>query len=232
MGQAPITQAQWRAVASWEARRGERWERELNPNPSWFQSEAGKGNTRLLKGEANTDQRPVEQVSWFDALEFCARLSERTGRRYRLPSETQWDYACRAGTITPFHFGETITSELANYDANFTYAGGPVGEYRKQTTPVGMFPTNAWGLQDMHGNVWEWCLDHWHKSYAGAPTDGSAWVDDVQLMHNEENTKSKLLRGGSWLRNPRNCRSACRDWSHPDDRNYGRGFRVCCLPWD
>jgi formylglycine-generating enzyme required for sulfatase activity len=230
MGQAPITQAQWRAVASWEARRGERWERELNPNPSWFQSGAGKGNKRLLKGEANTDQRPVEQVSWFDAMEFCNRLRQRTGRFYTLPSEAQWDYACRAGTSTPFHFGETITSELANYVANSTYAGGPEGKWRNQTTPVGMFPANGWGLQDMHGNVWEWCLDHWHESYAGAPTDGSAWVDDVRTMNNEQNTTNRLLRGGSWGYRPRFCRSAYRLRFHPGGRISDCGFRVCCLP--
>ena len=114
LGQAPITQAQWREVARWEARKGERWEHQLNPNPSRFQREEGRGNARHLKGEANTDQRPVEQVSWFDAMEFCNRLRQRTGRLYTLPSEAQWEYACRAGTSTPFHFGETITSELAN----------------------------------------------------------------------------------------------------------------------
>ena len=232
LGQAPITQAQWREVASWEARKGERWERQLNPNPSRFQSKEGIGNARDLKGEANTDQRPVEQVSWFAAMEFCNRLRQRTGRLYTLPSEAQWEYACRAGTSTPFHFGETITSELANYAAYSTYAGGPEGECRNQTTPVGMFPANGWGLQDMHCNVREWCLDHWHASYEGAPTDGSAWVDDVRTMNNEQHTTSRLLRGGSWNHNPRNCRSAYRYRFLPDLRNSHCGFRVCCLPQD
>jgi len=232
LGQAPITQAQWREVASWEARKGERWERQLNPNPSWFQREEGRANARLLKGEANTDQRPVEWVSWFEAMEFCARLSQRTGRRYRLPSEAQWEYACRAGTTTPFHFGETITSELANYDAKSIYAGGPEGECRGQTTPVGMFPANSWGLQDMHGNVWEWCLDHWHESFQGAPADGSAWVDDGNPMNNEVKMKSRLLRGGSWFVPPRYCRSAYRLGARPGLRFDVLGFRVCCLPQD
>ncbi|MFN9955366.1 MAG: formylglycine-generating enzyme family protein, partial [bacterium] len=95
-----------------------------------------------------------------------------------LPSEAQWEYACRAGTTTPFAFGETLTDEQANYRASETYGKGPKGAYREQTTPVGMFPANGWGVQDMHGNVWEWCLDQWHGNYEGAPEDGSAWLAD------------------------------------------------------
>jgi formylglycine-generating enzyme required for sulfatase activity len=231
LSQTPITQAQWRAVAGWEAREGERWGSELNPNPSRFQSQEGKGKARLLEGETSTDQRPVEGVSWEEAMEFCARLSQRTGRTYRLPSEAQWEYACRAGTTTPFHFGETLTSELANYRASFTYANGPRGKYREQTTPVGMFPANAWGLQDMHGNVWEWCLDHWHDSYEGAPTDGSAWVEE-EGVKGEQSSKGRLLRGGSWFDPPQDCRSAFRFRFHPDGRGNDGGFRVCCLPQD
>ncbi len=102
-------------------------------------------------------KRPIEMVSCNDAVEFCKKLSQKTGRTYRLPSEAEWEYACRAGTTTPFHFGETITDELANYHASKTHASEPKGEYRKQTTPVGEFPPNAFGLYDMHGNVWEWC---------------------------------------------------------------------------
>jgi formylglycine-generating enzyme required for sulfatase activity len=231
LGQTPITQAQWRAVAGWQAREGERWGLELNPNPSWFQSQEGKGEARLLEGEASTDQRPVEQVSWHDAMEFCSRLSQRTGRTFTLPSEAQWEYACRAGTTTPFHFGKTITSELANYKAFFTYANGPKGEDREQTTPVGMFPANAWGLQDMHGNVWEWCLDQWHESYEGAPSDGSAWVDG-EGFKGERSSKERLLRGGSWFNVPQYGRSAYRSRNPPDARGSFRGFRVCCLPQD
>jgi formylglycine-generating enzyme required for sulfatase activity len=124
--------------------------------------------------------RPVEQVSWHDAMEFCSRLSQSTGRYYILPSEAQWEYACRAGTTTPLAFGETLSDELANYDAHTTYGSGMRGQYRQQTTTVKRFPANAWGLQDMHGNVWEWCLDHWHDSYEGAPTDGSAWLNSTE----------------------------------------------------
>jgi formylglycine-generating enzyme required for sulfatase activity len=241
LSQTPITQEQWREVAGWEAREGERWGLELNPNPSRFQCQEGKGEARLLKGETSTDQRPVENVSWHDAMEFCSRLSQRTGRRYSLPSEAQWEYACRAGTTSPFHFGEMVTSELANFDASFTYANGPKGVYREQTTPVWMFPANAsapvwmfpanaWGLHDMHGNVWEWCLDHWHGSYEGAPSDGSAWVDGEGLSGDESRKSARLLRGGSWFSGPRNCRSAYRSRFLPGIRNVDVGFRVCCLP--
>jgi formylglycine-generating enzyme required for sulfatase activity len=137
----------------------------LDPEPSHFEG----------------DNRPVEQVSWHDAMEFCHRLSQRTGWKYTLPSEAQWEYACRAGTTTPFHFGDTISTELANYDGDYSYGQGPKGIYRQQTTDVASFPANAWGLHDMHGNVWEWCLDEWHDSYQGAPVDGSAWMEGDSL---------------------------------------------------
>jgi formylglycine-generating enzyme required for sulfatase activity len=193
----------------------------------------------LLEGEVSTDQRPVELVSWFDAMEFCSRLSQRTGRTYTLPSEAQWEYACRAGTDTPFHFGKTITTELANYDGNFTYADGSKGIYREQTTPVGMFPANAWGLQDMYGNVWEWCLDHWHDSYEEAPTDGSAWLKPSEYNNkvttkggndNASDEERRLLRGGSWFGLPGYCRSAYRNLIQPDLADGLVGLRVVCLP--
>ncbi|MFM6603662.1 MAG: formylglycine-generating enzyme family protein, partial [Dolichospermum sp.] len=141
MGEYPITQAQWRAVAELP-----QVNQKLQPNPSRFK-------------RAN---RPVEQVSWHDAIEFCARLSNHTKKPYRLPSEAQWEYACRAGTTTPFHFGETITTDLANYCGDYAYGRGQKGAYREETTEVGNFPPNAFGLHDMHGNVWEWCQDDWH----------------------------------------------------------------------
>jgi formylglycine-generating enzyme required for sulfatase activity len=246
MGQTPITQAQWRQVAGWRERPGESWGRDLDPESSFFQlrrnPEArgyGEGIFSPLEGESNSDQRPVDNVSWLDAIEFCNRLSQRTGRQYTLPSEGQWEYACRAGTIEPFHFGPTITLALANYDGSYTYASGPEGEYRKQTTPVGMFPANAWGLHDMHGNVWEWCLDHWHDSYDGAPPDGSAWLNTTQPTKktttekgNDSDTEeeSRLLRGGSWRYLPRYCRSASRIRNRPDYASDLVGFRVVCLP--
>lgn len=193
MGKYPVTQAQYQAI--------------MGTNPSDF----------------NGSNRPVERVIWNDAIAFCEKLSQRIGKNYRLPSEAEWEYACRAGTTTPFHFGETITTDLANYDGNFTYGGGIKGIYRKETTEVGSFGVaNNFGLYDMHGNVWEWCEDSWHSSYKGAPTDGSAWLDT------EENTNSKLLRGGSWLHDPGLCRSAYRNYINLDSYYDDIGFRVVC----
>ena len=200
MGKYPVTQAQWKVVASLP-----QVNRFLKPNPSQF------------KG----DNRPVECVSWYDAVEFCDRLSQHTNRTYRLPTEAEWEYACRAGTTTPFHFGKTITAELANYRATETYGDGPKGEYRQQTTPVDHFGVaNAFGLCDMHGNVWEWCLDHCHNNYKGAPDDGSAW-----LTYDEG---ASVLRGGSWDFSPCNCRSASRNCTYPGFDFNSFGFRVMC----
>uniref|UniRef100_B8HMW0 Sulfatase-modifying factor enzyme-like domain-containing protein n=1 Tax=Cyanothece sp. (strain PCC 7425 / ATCC 29141) TaxID=395961 RepID=B8HMW0_CYAP4 len=201
MGRYPVIQAQWREIA-----RLEKVKRQFERNPFSF-----RGN-----------QRPVEQISWNEAVEFCDRLSKKTGRTYRLPTEAEWEYACRAGTTTPFHFGETITTELANYDGNVVYGNGLKGEYRQQTTDVGIFPANAFGLNDMHGNVWEWCLDHWHDNYKGALADGSAWVS------NDKNAM-RVRRGGSWDNGPRYCRSAYRNRDFPYIRNDDFGFRVVCV---
>jgi len=200
MAKYPVTQSQWRWVASLP-----KVKRDLNPEPSNF------------KGE----KLPVEQVSWLDAVEFCDRLSKYTNKQYRLPSEAEWEYACRAGTKTPFYFGETITTELANYDGNYTYAAEPKGKYRQRTTEVGSFPPNAFGLYDMHGNVWEWCQDTYHTSYEGAPKDGSAWVDNDNRYH--------LLRGGSWHINSGFCRSAVRYFNNPAYSHDSIGFRVVCV---
>jgi formylglycine-generating enzyme required for sulfatase activity len=202
MGRYAITQAQWRIVASYP-----QIDRELNPDPANF------------KG----DNRPVEKVDWDDATEFCQRLSAKTGKTYRLPSEAEWEYACRAGTTTPFHFGDLPSVALMNYDGNGTYNGSPKGEYRKQTVEVGSLPSNSFGLYDMHGNVYEWCEDDWHDSYKGAPTGGSAWLEE-----NRTETR-RLLRGGSWDYFPRYCRSAVRDFDSRVIRNYLIGFRVSCV---
>ncbi len=211
MGRYQVTQAQWRAVANFP-----QVERELKPEPSRF------------KG----DNRPVETVSWYDAVEFCARLSNHTGRKYRLPSEAEWEYACRAATTTPFHFGQTITSELANYNATYAYGNGSKGQYRGETTPVGSFDVaNAFGLYDMHGNVWEWCLDDWHDNYQDAPTDGSAWFDDKNNDNLSRKSGRAVLRGGSWYSFPDFCRSASRYFFSRAKRDYignNVGFRVVC----
>ena len=211
MGKYPVTQAQWRFVAGLE-----QVNRELEPDPSSF------------KG----DNHPVEQVSWYEAVGFCDRLSQLKGRDYRLPTEAEWEYACRAGTETPFHFGDTITTDLANYQGTDdervgrnrkgTYGLGPKGEYRQETTPVDYFNlANAFGLVDMHGNVYEWCQDHWHDSYIGAPKDGSAWLT-------ENEGARRINRGGSFYALPECCRSAFRDNDLPDDRFSEIGFRIVC----
>lgn len=213
MSQFPITQAQWGAVAALAP-----INRRLSSNPSCF---AG----------AN---RPVEQVSWNDAIEFCDRLSVAAKRNYRLPSEAEWEYACRAGTATPFHFGETITTDLANYSGiNWEYDGrlcskgfygkGPTGSDRRETTEVGSFrAANAFGLYDMHGLVREWCADSWHDSYENAPITAEVWAA------NNAETTQRVLRGGSWNSGPRTCRSAFRSRADAGTNLYDIGFRVVC----
>lgn len=143
----------------------------------------------------------------------------KTGAVYRLPSDAEWEYACRAGTTTPFWTGETISTEQANYDGDHVYGSGEKGDYRKQTTPVDAFKANPFGLHDMHGNVWEWCADAWHDDYDGAPTDGSAWLEGG-------NASSAVVRGGSWFDHPVFCCSACRgNWNRVIRINNG-GFRA------
>ncbi|NEO33749.1 MAG: formylglycine-generating enzyme family protein [Symploca sp. SIO3C6] len=155
---------------------------------------------------------PVECISWYDAQEFCNRLSQQTGRDYRLPTEAEWEYACRAGTTRPYHFGEAISPELANFNRN-----------RNRTTPLGSFQVaNNFGLYDMHGNVGEWCADHWHKNYEGAPSDGQAWLGS-------DNNNRRTIRGGSWYNQPNFCRCADRS---DDDRDFAYdviGLRVVCV---
>jgi formylglycine-generating enzyme required for sulfatase activity len=172
-------------------------------------------------------------------MEFCARLSQRSGKTYTLPSEAQWEYACRAGTTTPFHFGATLSAEVANYNAISSYGRGRKGQYRRQTTEVARFPANAWGLHDMHGNVWEWCADHWQSSYVlgqqKAPVDGSPWLDLSESERTGETSNRVdlrwfVLRGGSWDYPPVSCRSACRGSNLPAIASNRLGFRVCCLP--
>jgi formylglycine-generating enzyme required for sulfatase activity len=201
MGRYPVTQAQWRFIAGLNV-----VNRSLDADPSNF-----KGN-----------DRPVDRVSWLDAIEFCDRLSRYTGREYRLPTEAEWEYACRGKTTTPFHFGDVINPDIANYDGNYVYGQGQKGLYQEQTTPVGSFKVaNAFGLYDMHGNVWEWCMDHWHENYENAPTDGSAWLDK-----NASEDAQRVLRGGSWIDSPSYCRSASRNRIRAGVRNYDLGFRL------
>ncbi len=199
MGKFPITQAQWQVVAGFP-----QVNRFLHPDPSHF------------KGA----DRPEENVSWYDAVEFCDRLHQKTKLNYRLPAEAEWEYACRAGTNTPFHFGNTISTQLANYDGSYSYGFGLKGEYRQETTDVGSFQrANAFGLYDMHGLVSEWCADAWHENYQGAPTQGETWLSDVEPIY-------RVLRGGSWFSVPGRCRSAVRRCYLPEVWLNQVGFRV------
>ncbi len=229
IGASPVSQAQWAAVV---LAHPVRILRDLDPMPSFF------------KGI----DLPVESISWNQAEEFCLRLAAITGQSYRLPSEAEWEYACRAGTVTPFNVGPTITPELANYcgtggavcgdsdgksiasdvyaDVRYTsgaYGQGPVGIFRGTTTRPGTFPRNRFGLYDMHGNVWEYCLDKASDDYSQSPLDGSANLSSPQDM-------PRILRGGSWSHNPAICRSAYRDHNDPWSPGWqGRvGVRVAC----
>ncbi|MBF2015797.1 MAG: formylglycine-generating enzyme family protein [Rivularia sp. T60_A2020_040] len=195
----PITQIQWREIASLPQVR-----QKLKLRPS-------------RKGGQN---HPVTQISWFDAVEFCDRVSQKTGYNYRLPSEAEWEYACRAGTTTPFHFGETINFQIANYDSRYPYRSEPKGIYLEKTTEVGSFQlANSFGLFDMHGLVWEWCLDNWHQNYDKAPTNVDVWLD------NDDN-KTRVMRGGSWRNEAVLCRSSSRQFNYASETLNNIGFRV------
>jgi formylglycine-generating enzyme required for sulfatase activity len=188
LGQTLVTQAQWQAL--------------MGKNPSYFTGD---------------DHLPVECVSWLDSIEFCKKLSDKTGRTYRLPSEAEWEYACRAGSEQPFAFGETITPDLVNYDGNYPYDKAAKGEYREKTTPVEQFQPNSFGLYDMHGNLWEWCLDEWINNYNDTPADGSARGD----ANSRDNDKNHVIRGGSWYHRASDCRSAIRYYGTATIRSVG-----------
>jgi formylglycine-generating enzyme required for sulfatase activity len=218
MARFPITQAQWAALAGEE----HRFERSLKLDPSQH------------KGA----DLPVESVSWRDAQEWLQRLNRWLAQQgpalglageppwMELPSESLWEVACRAGTTTPFHFGDTLDASWANVDATYVYPGGRAGPYLQRPSPVGATGlVNPWGLGDLHGNVWEWCADVWHPSPLGGPTDGRPWLDPMEGL-----LENRLLRGGSWYNEPRLCRSAYRSSIHPDDLSIGVGFRVCSFP--
>ena len=189
MGVYTVTQEQWKAV--------------MGNNPSAF------------KGEKNL---PVESVSWDDCQEFIKKLREKDKKPYRLPTEAEWEYACRAGTTTPFHFGETISTDQANFNGEDVAV--KKRHSRDKTTPVGSFPANAWGLHDMHGNVWQWCQD-WYGDYP---------QKDVVDPQGAGKGPNRVLRGGSWFYTADCCRSACRNSGEPGFRNYSIGFRLCFFP--
>jgi formylglycine-generating enzyme required for sulfatase activity len=188
IGVYPVTQEQWRVV--------------MGNNPSEF------------KGKENL---PVENVSWDDCQEFVKKLREKDKKLYRLSTEAEWEYACRAGTTSPFYFGETISTDQANYYGEVVYGNGKKGVDRRQTTPVGSFPANAFGLFDMHGNVFQWCQD-WYGEYS---------QKGLVNPQGPEKAKCRVLRGGSWTRDPESCRSAFRAFSEPDYRENDCGVRIC-----
>ena len=170
-------------------------------------------------GFSQSIDHPVVCINWHDAQAYVSWLSRKTGEQYRLLSESEWEYVARAGTTGPFHFGSTISTDQANYDGNYTYGGGPEGIYRRKTVSVGSFPANRFGLHDVHGNIWEWVEDCYHKNYQGAPQDGSAWVTGSVCGF-------RMLRGGSWVYGPWNLRSAIRASFETGDRFGYIGFRV------
>jgi formylglycine-generating enzyme required for sulfatase activity len=183
------------------------------------------------EGDFRGAQMPVINITWQEANDFCARLSQITGRSYRLPTEAEWEYAARAGTTTPFAFGETLNPQTAIYNSAIPYGKGPRGAARRGPTGVGeLTPSNAFGLVDMSGNVWEWVADYWHNSYDGAPRDGSAW-DEPQTVYDDKEEEdvldqSRIVRGGSWFSPAAGCRSATRFRFFPSTRANNVGFRV------
>jgi formylglycine-generating enzyme required for sulfatase activity len=184
----------------------EQWQEVMGDNPSHF------------KGEKNL---PVEQINWNDCQDFVTKLRNKDKKLYRLPTEAEWEYSCRAGTTTPFHFGGTISTDQANYDGNYTYGNGKKGVFRDKTTPVDSFPANAWGLHDMHGNVWQFCQD-WYGDFP---------QKDVVDPQGPENGERRVLRGGCLDIGPKYCRSAFRRSAPPAGEIIEgfvfRGLRVC-----
>ncbi|KPA10452.1 Sulphatase-modifying factor domain protein, partial [Candidatus Magnetomorum sp. HK-1] len=188
----------WNEKTGWDKQKGHSWK-----------------NTHFQQN----DNHPVINISWNDAIALTEWLSEKGNGQYRLPTEAEWEYACRAGTQTPFYFGETISTEHANYDGNYIYANGKKGIYRKQTAPVGTFPANKFGLYDMHGNVWEWCADSYAK-------DAYSKHERNNPIYEDTGASLRVLRGGSWDDGPRYVRSAVRNRNGPATRGSNIGARL------
>jgi formylglycine-generating enzyme required for sulfatase activity len=205
MGKYEVTQGQWRAVMSTTVQ----------------QQMAKAGPTWTLVGEQG-DNYPMVFVSWNEAREFVEKLNAlNDGYRYRLPTEAEWEYAARAGTTTAFAFGDSLSSEQANFNGHHRYLDKDKGRPRAAATPVGSLQPNAWGLYDMHGNVYEWCEDSYHDNYEGAPSDGSAWLSG--------GSDQKAIRGGAYGSNAANVRSAVRHSFTPGTRTGSLGFRVAAV---
>ncbi|AMA09470.1 hypothetical protein AWQ23_09150 [Picosynechococcus sp. PCC 73109] len=219
MGKFLVTQRQWQQI--------------MGTNPSHFKGPVAEDFHRNLSAIAKIYMRyaypqilkfadsryPVDSVSWHDCQKFIQKLNDITGKTYRLPSEAEWEYACRAGTTTAFYFGETISTDQANYNGNFVYAQGKKGTYREETTWNYSFPANAFGLYDMHGNLWEWCEDDWENNHKQRRT---------QAAYKKMTGHQKVLRGGSWMNKPSHCRSSHRSCANPSVANKVRGFRLVC----
>jgi formylglycine-generating enzyme required for sulfatase activity len=214
----PITESQWQVVSEYPS-----INRDINVRPN--SSRDGRKNF------------PIEWISWDEAQEFCNRLSARSGRNYFLPSESQWEYACRAGSTTSYHYSQRPIPHLFNCRSGCVTSDGISCLPLKSTSEVGLFPPNNWGLHDMHGNVWEWCEDDWHKDYEQAPNDGTAWVE-------EDREDKRVIRGGAWNQEDERCSSSYRAYYSLSDhvlsltRKADRGprmetgtvigFRICC----
>jgi formylglycine-generating enzyme required for sulfatase activity len=191
MGVCAVTQEQWKEV--------------MGKNPSKF-----------------TDGKnlPVEQVTWIECQDFIKKLGEKDKKAYRLPTEAEWEYACRAGTKTPFYCGETLSTEQANYNGAYVYGDGKKGVYREKTVPVASFPPNPWGLYDMAGNVWQWCQDCYDERFVKADA-----TDPLNTTG-----ENRCIRGGSWIDNPLECRSAYRGGSKATLKHSMVGLRICFTP--
>ncbi len=201
----PVTQGQWQAV--------------LGSNPSYY-SRQGMGKSVVKKvRKADLERFPVEQVSWANAQAFCVRLGEQIGAGVALSTEAEWEYACRAGTTTPFHFGSVLNGVQANHNGNYPYGTSEKGPYLARTSPVGRYPSNAWGLYDMHGNVWEWCQDGYRADYEEVPA--------TDQLFDQTTEEGRVLRGGSWSDRGWNCRAALRGWNAPGYRDDDVSVRVC-----
>jgi formylglycine-generating enzyme required for sulfatase activity len=228
----PLSQAQWRAVAALPA-----LEREISLAPGSYEARG------LWESYAQPSGLAVDSVSWNDCQEWLGRLNrwlveqwpelggEGEAPQLALPSESQWEAACRAGAGTPFHFGDTLDASWANYDGGYTYGRGRKGLYRQRPVPVGFFGlVNRWGLAELHGQLFEWCQDQWHRDpVTGSAGDGSPLeAPDPELEGNQEQVM-RLLRGGSWISNPRLARAAMRNGDHPVNLNTTVGVRPGCF---
>ncbi len=172
------------------------------------------------------ENHPVVHVSWNDAVEYCRWLSEKTGKSYRLPTEAEWEYACRAGSLSPFNTGENLTTNQANYNGNYPYNNNPKGVYRQNTVVVNSFAPNAWGLYNMHGNVWEWCSDWYGGTYYDECKSNGTVINPVGPAIGS----LRVIRGGSWSNPAEFCRSASRRIIPPGYRDNFVGFRLVFVP--